>query len=486
MKNNLTVKDSSLSGLSLSKFRKQLTIMLTVILFSHNSFSQHWEYEGNPGPEGLACVYVDTIADLLYLSGGITHIANLPAKGIASWNGIAWDTLGRGIDNYPFTGSTPGGPTSMCRYHNKLYIAGGFRQVGFVNANYMAYWDSSVWYAMPTYPKGVCSNMMVHNDELYVCGTFDSVGNIKANGIAKWDGINWSTVNNLPNYDSTWGGGANNIVCMAFFQGNLYVAGDFGTSIPGYSRIVYWDGTVWHGLANGGIIGGMDGVNDMTVYNNELYVGGTFTQADGNAGNYIMKWDGVSWSDVGGGIMGIAGSGQVFKMIVWHNKLYVVGQFIYAGGIPAVNIATWDGTNWCALGGNFDNPPINIEAIYHDTLYIGGAFNTIDSDTIFHFAKWIGGNYTAACTTVGINEIANEDEVSVLPNPCGGELRITNYELGIKEVRVYNMLGSLIRNYESGIRNKEATIDISSYAKGMYFVEIKTERGVVRKKIIKE
>jgi len=31
-----------------------------------------------------------------------------------------------------------------------------------------------------------------------------------------------------------------------------------------------------------------------------------------------------------------------------------------------------------------------------------------------------------------------------------------------------------------------ATIDMSGYSNGLYFMEIKTEQGVVRKKVIKE
>jgi len=40
-------------------------------------------------------------------------------------------------------------------------------------------------------------------------------------------------------------------------------------------------------------------VYSLTEYNTELYVGGNFSTAGGNAANYIAKWNGTSWSAVG-------------------------------------------------------------------------------------------------------------------------------------------------------------------------------------------
>jgi hypothetical protein len=52
---------------------------------------------------------------------------------------------------------------------------------------------------------------------------------------------------------------------------------------------------------------------------------------------------------------------------------------------------------------------------------------------------------------------------------------------------MYNIVGELIRNYELGIRNDQSTtIDVSSLTKGMYFAEVKTEKGVIRKKVMVE
>ena len=37
----------------------------------------------------------------------------------------------------------------------------------------------------------------------------------------------------------------------------------------------------------------------------DVYVGGQFTMAGGLNANYIAKWDGSSWSTLGGGMNGL-------------------------------------------------------------------------------------------------------------------------------------------------------------------------------------
>ena len=86
----------------------------------------------------------------------------------------------------------------------------------------------------------------------------------------------------------------------------------------------------------------------------DLYSGGLFTHADELVINGLARWDGNTWSDVGGGVTGKDG---VYALVV-HNDgagdaLYVAGSFTHAGGVPATNVAKWDGTQWSALGLGF-------------------------------------------------------------------------------------------------------------------------------------
>ncbi len=78
-------------------------------------------------------------------------------------------------------------------------------------------------------------------------------------------------------------------------------------------------------------------------------------------------------------------------------------------------------------------------------------------------------------------QMLSNGEVLVYPNPARNIINIeSNNE--IKDVVVYNLLGQKIKQYHSAIN----TIDISDMAKGIYVINITTDKGVTTKKFIKE
>jgi hypothetical protein len=64
------------------------------------------------------------------------------------------------------------------------------------------------------------------------------------------------------------------------------------------------------------------------------------------------------------------------------------------------------------------------------------------------------------------------------------ELIIDNEELKIKNVEIYNMTGGLVLE-SNNLKSSSVTIDISHLSKGIYFVQIKTEKNIINLKIIK-
>jgi len=67
------------------------------------------------------------------------------------------------------------------------------------------------------------------------------------------------------------------------------------------------------------------------------------------------------------------------------------------------------------------------------------------------------------------------------------EIKITCFDkLRMTEVIIYNSIGGQV--YQSEIKNpkSEINIEVSEWARGMYFAEVSTEKGVRRKKIIIE
>jgi len=73
------------------------------------------------------------------------------------------------------------------------------------------------------------------------------------------------------------------------------------------------------------------------------------------------------------------------------------------------------------------------------------------------------------------------------PNPASNELRITNYELRITDVVIYDIYGRM-QKAECRKQNAEDTmiVNISNLPNGIYFVMITTEKGIVTKKVIKQ
>ena len=83
---------------------------------------------------------------------------------------------------------------------------------------------------------------------------------------------------------------------------------------------------------------------------------------------------------------------------------------------------------------------------------------------------------------VGIAENNLEHNFSVYPNPASDNLFVIMSEA--KNLILYNSLGEEVSNWNLSAGTNE--INISDLSSGIYFLELKTESGVVMKKIIKE
>lgn len=451
--------------------KKIISSTIIALIIPFLSPCQNWQGLGTGMNDEVRCLYSDTATNTLYAGGNFSMSSGITTWGVAKWNGTSWDSLGHGLLNCIYSG-TP--VFSVIRYKNEIYEGG----------NGMAKWNGTNWVSVG---GGVSTNggngaigcFFILNNELYVGGVFDTAGNIAANGIAKWNDTVWADVGAFPNNNLFPAGNPNRIYAITYYNGEIYIGGNFRDSTGNTMNIARWNGTSWNAVG-GGFHGGTDQIGDMTVYNNELYVSGSFTTAHGNVGNYIQKWNGTTWSDVGGGV-----SFAIRKLTVFHNKLYAGGVFSFAGGIPAQCIATWDGTNWCNLGSSYIS---DVSAIceYNDSLYIGGGFITIDTDTLNRIAKWVGGNYTDTCghINVGINEIAHNTELEIYPNPVNDIINIDVNDFKNTYLIIYDNIGRLVTKQK--LITKTTQLNIASLSKGMYFLQLQNEDKILNKKLIKD
>jgi hypothetical protein len=84
--------------------------------------------------------------------------------------------------------------------------------------------------------------------------------------------------------------------------------------------------------------------------------------------------------------------------------------------------------------------------------------------------------------TVGVNENSLNNRVNIYPNPANTKIEILTSKKS--EIEILNIEGQILKSMNANETN--TTIDISAFARGMFFVYVRTENGIAIKKFIKE
>jgi hypothetical protein len=224
-------------------------------------------------------------------------------------------------------------------------------------------------------------------------GTFGTAGGTPARGIAAWDGNEWHPL----------GSGVNGaVVALAVFDDSLIVAGQF-TEAGGVpcKNIARWDGSSWSAMATS-MTSFSEGTsaNALLVRGDTLIVGGYFTGIDGIPAKNLAAWDGADWAEVGGGV-GIGGE-VVYCLATFGDEMVVGGYFTRAGGIPCRSVVAWNGSGWNSLGSgltrNLNPSSAQSLAVVGDRLYIGGGFSSVDAVLCDGIAAWDGIKWSPLST----------------------------------------------------------------------------------------
>ncbi|MDW8438564.1 MAG: T9SS type A sorting domain-containing protein [Chloroherpetonaceae bacterium] len=327
----------------------------------------------------------------LYVGGLFTTAGGISANRIARWNGSAWNTVGSGPNN-----GVNGSVLALTVYGGELYVGGSFTTAGGISANRIARWNGSAWNTVGTSPNDgvsggsnpIISDFLIFGGRLYVGGRFTTAGGNSANNIAWWDGTTWSAVGSGSN-NGVSGGSSPSVNALAVYGGDLYVGGSFTTAggTP-VNNIARWNGSAWSAVGTSPNDGVSGGILALASYNGELYAGGLFTTAGGNPANSIARWNGSAWNAVGSGSNnGVGGSLPLVNTLSEHyGELYVGGIFSTAGGVPANNIARWNGSAWNAVGSGGGNGTgggsisgnVSCSVVYGDHLFFGGDFTLVN------------------------------------------------------------------------------------------------------------
>ncbi|MFC7336982.1 hypothetical protein ACFQY0_07315 [Haloferula chungangensis] len=316
--------------------------------------SQWLNFGGDPGFNGNVRAMVFDEDGNLYCAGDFTSVDGLEANRVAMWDGTSWFALGDGINNRV---------NSLAVADGILYAGGQFTEAGGRSVINIAKWDGTEWSALGTHPNGSVFSLAIQGDDLFVGGSFTMAGGKTVNNIARWDGESWNAI----------GSGTNGPVNALISNGSTLTAGGDFTLVNGVAvnRIAQWNSTEWSALGSG--------VNDpvyaLTQSGTDIYVGGNFTQAGGlSSGRKVAKWNGTVWSGLGDGV------GQDVFAIAVNDEDVFVGM--------SRSVIQWNGSAWIPLGSG-TNGLVRTLAIDRLDLYVGGAFTTAGGHTASYAAHAI-------------------------------------------------------------------------------------------------
>lgn len=254
-------------------------------------------------------------------------------------------------------GATPAGPAldghvyEMLATPDALYAAGRFTNAGGIAAaDRIAKWDGKSWSAIGTTPiadNGSVFAIAVDGDKVYAGGNFTNAGGVAAaDGLAVFDGVSWSPFCRDPAF-----GASLQVFALQVVGSQLYVGGTFqnanGNPVADY--LIACDlntGAMTTTVNNDGDFTGA--IYDLAATTDgTLYAGGTFTNLDqvataDSVASYNGTWNGLGSTPIGGIVRGLHANGM---------DVYVSSDGLNIGGDGrSDHLVKWDGSAYSPVG----------------------------------------------------------------------------------------------------------------------------------------
>ena len=113
-----------------------------------------------------------------------------------------------------------------------------------------------------------------------------------------------------------------------------------------------------------------------------------------------------------------------------------------------------------------------------------GSFQDMSANNWSGIASTTAWKFKTDNSTLGLDTVNKENAlIDMYPNPCNEVLYVKTTNAIIQEVTVYNVLGKAVNIIKL---EKDNRIDTSQLTTGVYFLIVKTDRGVITKKIVKQ
>ncbi|MDJ0808126.1 MAG: hypothetical protein QNJ78_14990 [Gammaproteobacteria bacterium] len=244
--------------------------------------------------------------------------------------------------------------------------------------------------------------------------------------------------------DTQYGGPNGEVNAITEYNNAVIVAGEFdsvGGSLGGTisaNNIAAFDGSAWHSIDTG-ITGTEAMINAMVEYDGDLIVAGSFSFAGSVEANNIAKWNSwtAGWEPLGTGIRADYDP-AVYALFVFDGELYVGGSFTDAGTVVTDNIAKWDGASWSAVGAGRPNP-VHCLTEWDDKLVAGGAFSAAYPTSSIAYleedSSWRNIGFVGLVRSLTTMEYEGEDDILIaggqsFPSPDTVEGNLWYYHSG--------------------------------------------------------
>jgi hypothetical protein len=375
----------------------------------------------NWDPHPSSSVYAIVVSgSTIYLGGAFTAI-NQPFV-TADFVAAVDDSTGAVISGFLPPGGANQSVYSLALADGTLYVGGTFSQMNGAQRRGAAALDAETGALMSwdPDPQSAVAALAAANGVVYAGGSFSNIGGLARNGIAALDPItgaatSWnpnagsevlalaatgstvfaggvfSSVNMVPRSylaaidDSTgqvtsWDPEPNFWVLSLAATGSHVWAGGLFSEIGAQARQYVAEINPSTGAAetswDAGIQATVGGeVNAILPSGAGVYIGGVFTNVDGQTRNYVAELDSlgapvIAWN--------ANANDEVAALALSGSTLYIGGSFTQVGGQTRHHIAAVDGSTGAPLSWDPDaNNTVEALAVSASTVYVGGDFTHV-------------------------------------------------------------------------------------------------------------
>lgn len=352
----------------------------------------NWVHFGSRlGPNGPVYASALDPQGRLCVGGSFTHIGDLPAAGLARWDGTNWSSLGGGL----VLGDTWEEQLSISALavapNGTVFASGAFAVEAVSNEQPgIARWDGNKW-SWLTDTNGKPRSASVTRQLAP-----DSRGDVYAvdgSAVTYWDDHGLRVV------------GTATVSTYSFIEalaldadGALFVGGAFtNVNKVRASSVAQWDGQTWQALG-----AGLEGAVQTLLSDRpgQVYAGGYLVLPGTSTPISVAHWNGLSWEPVGTQLPGLCRSlalgadGTLYAGVVDKDIHFVTSASVYA----------WDGTRWSLLPGtwrlNYDGwtargrDILNLTAGPANRLFLGGNFDPLPLSEASGLTQWNGNRWS--------------------------------------------------------------------------------------------